>query len=338
VTPDPSKRDRPEARRFPRHALEGVRGTMPFASHVAILNVSRGGMAISTDRRMDMGQEYSVAIEGRRPVNVKGIVAWSRVRGFYRRRSGESVTEYAAGLRFTEVIRDEAGIRRVRPQTRRFARYRVDGVSGRMVFASRVSILDLGLGGVGILADRRVDIGNEYSLTLERGRRTAHVKGVVTWSAVRGLHKRVRGESVAEYAGGMRFTDPLSGRARTLIEILGDARSAEEQRLDGLRFEITDGQAVLGEPTTYRVRFISLTGLLIESDWPLQVDSVYAMEILVRPSHARIAFVGRIASRYPPYGDWRGHYQTGIEFVEISLEARERLDALVAEVAGASGV
>jgi len=334
VTPDPSKRDRP-ARRFPRHLLEDVRGTMPFASYVAILNVCRGGMAIRTDRRMDIGHEYSLAIKGRREVTVKGVVAWSRVRGFRRRRSGESVAEYAAGMRFTEVIRDDVSISRLRREARRFARYRLEGLRGRMVFASHVEILDLSLGGVAILADRRLDIGNEYSLTVERGRREVHLKGVVTWSAVSGLQRRPRGESVAEYAAGIQFADVLNSGARSLIELLGDARSSEEQRLDSLLFRITGGQAVLAAPATYRVRFVGPSGMLVDSQWPLKLDSIHSMEIVVRPGEAPIEFVGRVASRYPPYGDWKGHYQTGIEFSEIGSEARERLEAFVGQTAGA---
>ncbi|HJS57926.1 MAG TPA: PilZ domain-containing protein [Vicinamibacteria bacterium] len=309
---------------------------MPFASYVAIVDVCRGGMAIRTDRRMDIGHEYSLAIKGRREVTVKGVVAWSRVRGFRRRRSGESVTEYMAGLRFTEVIRDDVSISRLCREARRFVRYRLEGLRGSMVFASHVEILDLSLGGVAILADRRLDIGNEYSLTLERGRREVHVKGVVTWSAVSGLQRRPRGESVTEYAAGLRFDDVLGG-VRSLIELLGDARSSEELRLDSLRLRIHGGQAVLGAPATYRVRFIGLSGMLIDSQWPLKLDSTHSMEIVLRPGEAPIEFAGRVASRYPPYGDWKGHYQTGIEFSEIGSEARERLEAFVAQTAGAGG-
>jgi Tfp pilus assembly protein PilZ len=308
---------------------------MPFASYVAILDVCRGGMAISTDRRMDIGHEYSLEIKGRRAVNVKGVVAWSKVKGIRRRRSGESVTVYAAGMRFTEVIRDDVSISRTRRDTRRFARYRLDDFKGRMVFASHVSVLDLSLGGVAILADRRLDIGSEYTLTLERGRREVLVKGVVTWSAVSGLRKRPMGESVAEYAAGLQFTDVVSGRARNLIELLGDARGSEERRLDGVRVKITGGQAVLDWPPAYRVRFISLSGMLVESEWPLELDSVHPMEIVVRPGEAPIPMVGKVASRYPPYGHWQGRYQTGIEFVEIADEDRERLEAFVVEAAGA---
>jgi len=284
---------------------------------------------------MDIGHEYSLAIKGRREVTVKGVVAWSRVRGFRRRRSGESVTEYVAGLRFTEVIRDDVNISRLRREARRFARYRLEGLRGRMVFASHVEILDLSLGGVAILADRRLDIGNEYSLTVERGRREVHLKGVVTWSAVSGLQRRPRGESVAEYAAGIQFADVLNSGARSLIELLGDARSSEEQRLDSLLFRITGGQAVLAAPATYRVRFVGPSGMLVDSQWPLKLDSIHSMEIVVRPGEAPIEFVGRVASRYPPYGDWKGHYQTGIEFSEIGSEARERLEAFVGQTAGA---
>ena len=120
-----------------------------------------------------------------------------------------------------------------------------------------------------------------------------------------------------------------------MIELLGDARSSEEQRLDSLRFRITGGQAVLAAPATYRVRFVGPSGMLVDSQWPLKLDSTHSMEVVVRPGEAPIEFVGRVASRYPPYGDWKGHYQTGIEFSEIGSEARERLEAFVGQTAGA---
>lgn len=204
-----------------------------------------------------------------------------------------------------------------------------------MVFASHVEILNLSVGGMAITADRRLNIGTEYSVTLNRGQRTVSVTGVVAWSSLSGFRKEAGGESVVEYSAGIRFTDVMSEKASSLIELIGEARSPEEKRLDSVRFRIESAAAVLDRPETYKVKLISLSGMLIETGWPLATESVHTMQIQIESDEPPISFQGRVASCRPAQ---EGHerYEIGIAFAEVSTSERSRLEAFVAAAAAAS--
>jgi len=83
-----------------------------------------------------------------------------------------------------------------KPNKRRHPRLVVEGVHGKMVFASQVEILNLSLGGVALTADRRLNIGGEYTLKLALAGETLDIKGIVVWSALSGLRKSGEGEGV----------------------------------------------------------------------------------------------------------------------------------------------
>lgn len=202
-----------------------------------------------------------------------------------------------------------------------------------MVFASHVEILNLSLGGMAITADRRLNIGTEYSVTLKRGQRTVGVSGVVAWSALSGFRKEAGGESVAEYSAGIRFTDVVSEKAGSLIELIGGDRVPEEKRLDSVRFKIESAAAVLDRPETYRVKLISLSGMLIEISWALATESVHTMQIQIVSDQPPISFQGRVASCRAVREGGHERYEIGIEFIEVPALERARLEAFVAATA-----
>jgi c-di-GMP-binding flagellar brake protein YcgR len=202
-----------------------------------------------------------------------------------------------------------------------------------MVFASHVEILNLSLGGMAITADRRLNIGTEYSVTLKRGPRTVNVTGVVAWSALSSFRKEAGGESVAEYSAGIRFTHVVSENAGRHNELIGDDRFPQEKRLDSVRFKIESAAAVLDRPETYKVKLISLAGMLIETGWAMATKSVHTMQIQIESDQPPISFRGRVASCRPAQEEGHERYEIGIEFVEVSAPERSRLEAFVAAAA-----
>jgi hypothetical protein len=122
-----------ERRRNPRATVESVQGRLVLASHVAIQNLSLGGVALTVDRRLDIGRDYVVRFQGRTgTIEVKGTVAWSELTAL-RRRGGETVPEYSVGLRFTSfvsgVLEDLMGFidaHKVSMEKRVTGRFRID--------------------------------------------------------------------------------------------------------------------------------------------------------------------------------------------------------------------
>lgn len=221
---------------------------------------------------------------------------------------------------------DESG-----PNKRRHPRFIVEGVQGKMVFASQVEVLNLSLGGVAIKADRRLNIGGEYTLKLELAGEAIDIKGLVVWSVMSGLHKAGE-ETVPEYSAGLRFKDIFTERLLRLMAFIDHHKVFEEHRVGGMRFRIdAPGKALLDSPEHYRVRLISRSGMLIETQHALEPDGVYPMEISP-PGAEVIRFEGRVASSTDAENE-PGHYELGIEFLTLDPEDDLRLQAFIESLA-----
>lgn len=219
-----------------------------------------------------------------------------------------------------------------RPNKRRHPRFVVESVQGKMIYASQVEILNLSLGGVAIKADRRLNIGGEYTLKLELSGEELDIKGTVVWSVMSGLRKS-GAEDAPEYSAGLRFKDIFTERLLRLMAFIDRHKIFEEHRVGGLRFRIdAPGKALLDSPEEYRVVLISRTGMLIETRHQLEVERVYPMEISP-PGVERIRFAGRVACALEVAEETPAHYEFGIEFLAIPPEEDEKLQAFIESMA-----
>jgi len=188
-----------------------------------------------------------------------------------------------------------------------------------MVFATRVEIANLSLGGVALKADRRLNIGSEYTLKLEREGQAVELTGLVMWSTLSALAKDESGESVAQYSAGLRFSGLFNEEVQSLMHFIDGNRVLPEQRLAGLRFTIdAPDRAVLQGPEHYRVRLVSRSGMLIEADVPLEAEHLYTMELELPDGGPSVHFKGRVASFDEVLDATPRHYEVGVEFLELS--------------------
>lgn len=72
------------------------------------------------------------------------------------------------------------------------------GIGGKMLFATEVKIVDNGIKGVSVKADRRLDIGCEYSLKLIYQGKIIPLKAGVWWSSISGKREGLLGDAVPE--------------------------------------------------------------------------------------------------------------------------------------------
>jgi Tfp pilus assembly protein PilZ len=214
---------------------------------------------------------------------------------------------------------------------RRFPRFHVEGLHGRMVLAAEVDIVNLSLGGMAIKANRRLNIGSECGVTLDVDGRALTLRGTIVWAALTGLTQQ-DGESVPQYSAGVRFRDVLNDTVESLMEFIDHHKVSEEGRLSGIRFRIrAPGKAVMDGVENYRVKLISRSGMLIEVDRDFEIDQVYPME-LQPPDAEPIAFTGRVASRVPVSGEPNPRHDIGIEFQDMPPADRTRLDRFIDSV------
>ncbi|MBI5639500.1 MAG: PilZ domain-containing protein [Nitrospirae bacterium] len=214
---------------------------------------------------------------------------------------------------------------------RRHKRVPVDDIelTGKMMFATEVRVIDISVGGISLKADRRLNIGCEYSLKIEDSGRLITIKGIVVWSSMSGTRQGPKGDVIPIYTAGLKFTNVLSDRISELIHFIEDHKIDGELRLSGLRFNIDDPErAILNIPADYKVKEISLSGMLIESAQALEIDSRHPMEIFV-PEDSQVKFTGRVASCLLIEKDGPEHFDIGIEFSDMHEKDRERLKGLI---------
>lgn len=216
---------------------------------------------------------------------------------------------------------------------RRQPRFVVEGLHGRMTFASEVEIVNMSLSGVALKLGRRLNIGSEYTLKLEVNDKTLSVKGVIVWSAIDERKSGALGEDVLVYSAGMKFTDVLTQRLMELVAFIDANKLIEEKRLGGLRFYIdAPGKALLDVPRPYHVKVISIRGMLIEADYRLEPEQRCPMEMTMQEGEPPLAFQGRVAFCGEPKVE-TGAHQLGIEFLDLSSADRNRLDAFIQSLA-----
>jgi hypothetical protein len=216
---------------------------------------------------------------------------------------------------------------------RRQPRFVVEGLHGRMTFASEVEIVNMSLSGVALKLGRRLNIGSEYTLKLEVNDKTLSVKGMIVWSALDERKSGAKGEDVLVYSAGMKFTDVLTQRLMELVAFIDANKLIEEKRLGGLRFYIdAPGKALLDVPRPYHVKVISIRGMLIEADYRLEPEQRCPMEMTMQEGQPPLAFMGRVAFCGEPQTE-TGVHQLGIEFLDLSSADRNRLDAFIQSLA-----
>jgi c-di-GMP-binding flagellar brake protein YcgR len=94
-----------DQRRHKRYTVEGIRGTMLFAPDMRILNISIGGAAIETTKRLNPGSEYTLKLEDvGKTLTIKGVIAWSVISQGSKGPRGEFVPMYRAGIQFTNIM------------------------------------------------------------------------------------------------------------------------------------------------------------------------------------------------------------------------------------------
>ena len=116
---------------------------------------------------------------------------------------------------------------------RQHNRYQMDEteIHVKMSFADQVRILNISLGGISVKADRRMNIGKEYLLTLARQENTITTKGIVVWALLSNSQADSKGNVVPIYSYGLKFTNDTKEQINSFIaSIEENRREADKQR------------------------------------------------------------------------------------------------------------
>lgn len=215
-------------------------------------------------------------------------------------------------------------------ERRAHPRLAVEGVSGAFRFSTHARILNLSLDGVALETSDYLQIGRSYSLKLTQGDEELMLRGRIVWCQMVGTSRAGDGDTAPVYSVGVQFENLMSGTAREVHRFLGanavvslEKRLYGRFRLRGLETADVDCQA------TFRVATISLSGMEIESDTPVEPEAVLDLEI--RLGDRPLKIIGRVVHglRLEPESGAESATLLGIEFVDMNEEAERAIRELI---------
>jgi c-di-GMP-binding flagellar brake protein YcgR len=246
---------------------------------------------------------------------------------------------------------------------RRFKRFNLDiiEINGKMSLTDKVRILDISLGGLAIKADRRLNIGREYIVKLQDKGKTIDVKGTVVRAELSGTEQKSNGETVSIYTAGLVFKEGYAEKIAEFLKPLEQNKIIEAQPTSGLldsehtimtaeqdkpketpsapnrrihvRFNIiTPQEKTLSYPLEFRVKQISLSGMLIETEQAVLLNSAIPMELSL-DEEKTITFIGRVASSNRTENTGKSQYALGVQFTNLAEKDKMLIDEFIAYLA-----
>ena len=205
-------------------------------------------------------------------------------------------------------------------ENRRCKRYEVGGIRGNVLNTTDVDVLNISIDGAAIETPRRLEINREYAFKIRSENSFLQIKAQVVWAVL--VSKGAKGSRTATpvYRAGLKFTEVLSEKADTLRHFIEENRAEPyEHRLEGVRFTIASSNKVkLEYPYEYKVKKISLSGMLIETEYPLAPGSEHVIELFICDEEVNI--VGRVVNCERSDSEPGVRYDIGIEFVTVLAE------------------
>ena len=201
---------------------------------------------------------------------------------------------------------------------RRHKRYIVDGIQGNVLYPADLEILNISIDGAAIETTKWLDLNREYTLKVKYKDIVLNLRGRIVWAVLTSKEKKGSGEVIPVYRAGVRFTDTLSEKTTMLINFIEENKIRTlEKRLVGVRFKIVTYQDTkIDYPYKYEVKKMSLSGMLVETEYALDLNSNYDIELFLTDNVLNI--IGRIAYCEKIDSDDGIKYNIGIEFAELS--------------------
>jgi len=223
--------------------------------------------------------------------------------------------------------------------TRLHKRIKLDIVEldGKMSLIDDVEILDISLGGVSLKVDRGLNIGKEYLITLVEESKSIDVKGIAVHSALRETEEWTNGERVTSHTARIKFKDGQTAKIAGILNSIQQLRKEEvpvtaDRRLH-VRFHFTIPlDTLLSHTAQLRVKKIGLSGMLIQSEQALAINSLIPMALSLNADD-RVNFSGRIVTCQMSKDDGRALYEMGVELSDLTDKGRTLLKTFIDDLA-----
>ena len=210
-------------------------------------------------------------------------------------------------------------------ERRRCKRHAVKGIRGNVRFLTDLKLIDISVSGAAIETKKRLDVNREYNFKIDHKGIPLNVKGLVVWSLLIRSDKTEAGDLVPIYRSGVKFIDSLDEKTTALVSFIEEGKVRTlDRRVGGVRCKITTPQNIkVGYPCEYVVKKISLSGMEIETEHP--IDSALRHEMKLILNEEVLTLTGRVVTRTEVPSENGTKYHMGVEFIEISDKDEELL-------------
>ncbi|MEW6570942.1 MAG: PilZ domain-containing protein [Nitrospirota bacterium] len=204
-------------------------------------------------------------------------------------------------------------------EKRRHRRYAVEGICGNVLYTSDIEVLNVSIEGIALETQRRLELNREYSFKIRHKDAVLSLKGRVVWSTLISKEKKGMRAPIPVYRAGVRFPGSLSEKATDLIKFIEQNKLESFDNRVGVRFKLDSAKNIkIAIPQTYKIKKIGLSGMLAETEYPLDLDSVYDIEIIADESLINI--MGKVTRCEKILSNNSVKYGIGFEFVRMSEE------------------
>lgn len=210
-------------------------------------------------------------------------------------------------------------------EKRKHKRFLVTGVHGTVIYPSDLDVLNISIDGAAIETSKRLELNREYTLRIKYKETILSLKGCVVWSILGYKENKDTKEIIPVYRAGIKFTDTLHEKTNILLNFIeGNKIRTFEKRLAGVRFEIATSKDVkIDYPYEYKVKKISLSGMLIETEYRLELNSRFNIQLFLNGDVLDI--IGRVVNCTEIKSEGGTEYEAGIEFIEMPDSDRKLL-------------
>jgi len=217
---------------------------------------------------------------------------------------------------------------------RRHPRWKVSHVNGFIQHTIEAEVLDIGMTGLAAQTNMPLSIGALHNVRLQHSEGIINLKGRVAWCRLEGSKKNEKGETSLVYMTGIEFEDTLTESGRNVRFFFDKLVQINLDRRIFGRFQYEDEDAEetsveMGELTPFKVSKVSLSGMLIDTDFVPEKETILSLEVRLGEdsffSTGRVAYTETIE---------KGQFQSriGLEFVGITEENRIVLENFLKNV------
>ena len=94
-----------DTRRYKRFKLNDrkVNGKMVLATEMQVIDISISGISLKANRRLNIGSVYTLKLEGRKTISLRGTVVWCSLTETRKGSEEEMIPIYSAGMQFKDM-------------------------------------------------------------------------------------------------------------------------------------------------------------------------------------------------------------------------------------------